>query len=176
MPPRRQLESDPLQLGAWERIIRSVTSLFGFVTLLILAFATVLPVLAARDGQNQIFYISAYIGVLLILVGAIFWTAYTRPWLLSIDAPYGRDFPKRVATEFTDLIYPYFSNSKTTAVEQLNTWREGLVDCEQQFEKSEEQKFIEEFRTELLRRGEKRISAIPTPTSQSTTATKKRGA
>jgi hypothetical protein len=163
MPKAEHPSPDAFNMSAWERIIKSVTSLFGFVTLSVLACVAIGSLVAVNDRQHLAYYMLGFGVILVLLIVVIFFTAYTQPWLLSIDTQYGKDFPKRVATEFIDLIYPYLSNSKVAAQEQLKNLDTGLNECKGQFGTDAERGFIEMFRVELIRRGEKRVSAIPEP-------------
>src|SRR3954469_8740305 len=104
-----QNSSSSLQL--WPAIIKSVTSVYGFFTLVVLVIDISLVAVAASSSEPQksVFIIICLI-ILVLIVVAIIWLAVNYPHVLGIDSPPNRTLARVIGERVAKSVDPYLRN------------------------------------------------------------------
>jgi hypothetical protein len=163
-PPDDHHTPSGLTLQLWPAIIKSVTSLFGFLTLLVLAFATALFTWSIQEPNYTGYYLVSYVLVLVTFLITLTLIAFRRPHLLGIAQPYGDRFAETLGTHFYDALHPYLSNLEPGEVEEaLKYWQARLSPTQIRLNTQPEHVFVAAFSAAILERARRILQPLAVP-------------
>lgn len=160
MPPEDDaVPAEAQRLGAWDKLIKSVTTVFGFLTLIVLAFDAALFFWAANatDGQ-RIFFFSVQVLVLLTLVGIVVFLGVSYPHLLQLRDPYDRHFANQLGQKFYEGLEPYLKNLDPKDIDDaLLYWRDALRFSNRDVATRAEREFADRVGSTMLSSAERNL-------------------